>query len=289
MKVLVTGAAGLLGRSLLERLDGRAGVELHGVDLQPFSLAKAHEGDLGNSAWVTGLIAEMRPDQVFHLAGTFSNEFQADFAANVGTTQHLLEAILQHQPTARLLVIGSAAEYGMLRQEENPISEDHPLVPVSIYGWAKVCQTQLMGYYHRVRGANVVQARLFNLLGRGSPRLFVGRFYQQIEQARRGEIAEIVTGPLGATRDYLSPTEAAEQLEGIMNRGRAGEVYHVASGIPINMRELVRQILEAEGLRGFPVREEPRPTGGKLDIPWIHADMRKTRALLGVPVAGAAA
>jgi GDP-4-dehydro-6-deoxy-D-mannose reductase len=288
MKVLVTGAAGLLGQSLLERLQGRREVDLHGLDLHPVSLATPHTGDLGNPAWVAKLIADLQPDQVYHLAGTFSNEFQTDFAANVATTQHLLEAILQHHPTARLLTIGSAAEYGLVRQEENPIREDHPLAPVSLYGWAKVCQTHLVGYYHRVRGANVVQARLFNLSGRASPRLFVGRFYQQIDQVRRGEISEILTGPLGATRDYLSPTAAAEQLEVIMNRGRAGEVYHVASGIPINMRELVRQVLESEGLSGFPVREEARSTAGKLDIPWIHADIRKTKAIVDAPGKGVA-
>ena len=281
MKILVTGAAGLLGRAVLERLHSRPGLELHGVDLQPFPSAAPHVGDLNQPAWVVELITTLRPDQVYHLAGTFSNDFQKDLSANVATTQHLLEAILRHHPAARLLLIGSAAEYGMVRPDENPISENHPLAPVSLYGWAKVCQTHLMGFYYRVQGTNVVQARLFNLSGLGSPRLFAGRFYQQIDQLRRGEITEIVTGPLGATRDYLSPASAAVQLEGIMNHGRAGEVYHVGSGVPVKMRELVRLVLKQEGLEGCPVREEERPTSGKLDIPCIYADLAKTRALLG--------
>ncbi|MEI7731293.1 MAG: NAD-dependent epimerase/dehydratase family protein [Verrucomicrobiota bacterium] len=288
MKVLITGAAGLLGRALLDRLQQRGDLELHGIDQRPFPLATAHLGDLLQPEFVGKLIAELQPDQIYHLAGTFSNDFQTDFSSNVATTRLLLDAVVQHQPAARLLLIGSAAEYGLVRPEENPIREDHALAPVSMYGWAKVCQTQLMGYYQRVRGVDVCMARLFNLSGPASPRLFIGRLYQQIDQLRRGEITEIVTGPLGAVRDYLAPEAAAELLEGIMQQGSAGEVYHVASGVPVTMRELMQQVLHQEGLSDCKVREETRALPGKLDIPCIHADMTKTRDLLRPGQDGAA-
>lgn len=280
MRILVTGAAGFLARPLLELLR-KANHELHVVDFRPVPDAVPHQCDLGNAAEVAALIRAVQPDRVFHLAGTFTNEFAADFAGNVTTTQHLLEAVCTHSPATRVVLIGSAAEYGCVQPDENPVTEDHPLAPVSLYGWSKVCQTHLARYYHRVRGADVVLARLFNLSGKGaSPRLFVGRLDEQITRFKRGETQEILVGNLDSVRDYVSTEEAARQLVGIADHGQAGEVYHVGSGVPVKMRGLLEQMLAEAGIGFEHVRVEVREPAAKLDIPIIFADMRRTGLLL---------
>lgn len=280
MRILVTGAAGFLARPLLELLR-KENHELHGVDFRPVQAAVSHQCDLGNAAEVAALIRAVQPDRVFHLAGTFTNEFAADFTGNVTTTQHLLEAVCTSAPAARVVLIGSAAEYGCVRPEENPVPEDHPLAPVSLYGWSKVCQTHLAGFYHRVRGADVVLARLFNLSGKGaSPRLFVGRLNEQIARFNRGETQEILVGNLNSVRDYVSTDEAARQLAGIANHGQAGKVYHVGSGVPVKMRDLLERMLAEAGIGLESVRVAVGEPAGKLDIPMIFADMQRTKALL---------
>ena len=96
----------------------------------------------------------------------------------------------------------------MIAREDNPVSEEYPLHPVSIYGVTKAFQTQLAQFYYRRHHLDLVMARTFNLIGLGiSPRLFIGRLQQQIEDYRFGKITKISLGNLEARRDYI-PIEA---------------------------------------------------------------------------------
>jgi len=285
MRTLVTGAAGFLGRALVQRLKQNSREELHVTDLRPAPAGTFHPCDLSDPAAVGELLRTIRPRRIYHLAGTFTNEYPADFRSNVDTTRHLLEAVRQDGGPVRLLLIGSAAEYGCVRAEVNPLHEEQPLAPVSLYGWTKACQTLLMGYYLRVHASDVVMARLFNLSGSGaSNRLLVGRLEEQLQQFLAGKLREITVGALDAVRDYLPVEKAASQLERIMLSGLSGQVYHVASGVPVRMRDLLDQLLQARGLSRDCVREAPRPTLDKLDAPVIYADITKTSRRPAPPV-----
>jgi GDP-4-dehydro-6-deoxy-D-mannose reductase len=280
MRVLVTGAAGFVGRAVLSALARRPDHEVHGLDRRPVHGATPHLGDLLDASATLQFVKGLAPHRIFQLAGSFSNEFTAEFADNVVATRNLLEAVRLATPRTRVLLVGSAAEYGWVRPEANPVREDHPLHPVSIYGWAKACQTQLMGYYCRVQELDLVMARVFNLTGPGvSNRLFVGRVEEQIERLCRGQTGEIVVGNLEAVRDYLPVDEAAAKLARIMERGATGEVYNVGSGQPITMRALLDKLLTQHGLGWEHVRIESRDQAGKLDVPCIYADTSKLDAL----------
>lgn len=280
MKTLVTGAAGFLGRALVQRLEQNSQHELHVTDLRPAPGGVFHRCDLSDPAQVGELLRTVSPRRIYHLAGTFTNEFGADFSSNVDSTRHLLEAVQQDGGPVRVLLIGSAAEYGCVRQEDNPLPEQQPLAPVSIYGWTKACQTLLMHYYHRVHAVDVVMARLFNLTGSGaSNRLFVGRLQEQIDQLLAGKIQQITVGALDAVRDYLPVEEAARQVERVMLSGLSGQVYHIASGVPVRMRDLLGQLLQARGLSLDSVREAPQPALNKLDPRIVYADVTTTSRL----------
>jgi GDP-4-dehydro-6-deoxy-D-mannose reductase len=180
----------------------------------------------------------------------------------------------------RVLLIGSAAEYGCVRALDNPVREDHPLAPVSLYGWTKACQTLLMNYYHCVHAMDLVLARLFNLSGGGaSNQLFVGRVEEQIRRLLAGEAHEITVGNLEAQRDYLPVAEAARQLDRVMQFGEGGQVYHVASGVPTRMKDLLDILLRAQGLSHECVRQTPRSLTNKQEVPVIYADISKASRL----------
>ena len=280
MRILVTGAAGFLGRALVQRLKPQAEIELHATDVRPAPAGVFHSCDLLDCAAVARLLEEVLPDRIYHLAGTFTNEYGPDFRSNVDSTRHLLEGVRQGGRSVRVLLIGSAAEYGCVKPEENPVREEHALAPVSVYGWTKACQTLLMQYYCQVHGLNIVMARLFNLGGTGaSEKLFVGRLHQQMEQFLSGAIKEITVGALDSVRDYLPVEAAAQGLERVMQFGKPGEVYHVASGIPTRMRDLMEELLQERGVPRDCVREAPRRASDKLDVPVIYADISKTSQL----------
>jgi GDP-4-dehydro-6-deoxy-D-mannose reductase len=277
-RVLITGATGALGQALMTRLVANQS------DLVVFAPSRS-EGcdqlDLRHHDQIVRTIECARPDLIIHLAATFSSDFDEAYAINVNAARHMLKAVEDLGFSTRVVLIGSAAEYGLVSVEENPIGENRVLRPVSIYGMTKAWQTEL-AYVYASRGVDVVVARLFNLIGPGlSERLFIGRLHKQIEELRRGERERIEVGSLSAVRDYISTDDAITQLLAIADYGEVGEVYHVASGEPVTMRELLARELAAHGLHESIVVEGVDLSNRRgYDLPSIYAEISKTVALL---------
>jgi GDP-4-dehydro-6-deoxy-D-mannose reductase len=280
MKVLILGANGFTGRELIKHLERSPALEIYCAALTLPERPRSFECDLTCARSVLSLVEAVRPDQVYHLAGRFTNDYEVDYAANVVSTKNLLDSIRKLQIDCRVLLTGSSAEYGIVEPAENPVDEEHVLNPVSVYGLTKVFQTQLMRLYHTAHRMDVVLARPFNLLGRGvSPRLFVGRVQQQIESYLKGEISRIVLGNLRHRRDYISAEKAVAAFELIMNHGQAGEVYNVGSGHSIAIHELLKNMLAEHGLSMEIVDEQLNDDGGRPDIKDLYADLSKIGGL----------
>lgn len=278
--VLITGAAGALGRALVARLREGDKYDVvatshHSADQNSFQL------DVCNPDQMVAAISRTKPNLIIHLAATFATDFDAAYAVNVESTRSLLNAVEKWSSNTRVLLVGSAAEYGVVSPHENPIREDRVLKPVSIYGLTKSWQTQLAGLYV-CRGMNVVVARVFNLYGAGlKERLFVGNLQKQIEEVLAGKKAVIELGPLSATRDYLSTEEAAKQMLAIAEHAEPGGVYHVASGIPVTMRNLLTRHLSINKLDVAIVRESTAWVNHLgYDVPIIYADITNTMQLM---------
>lgn len=264
MKILITGANGFTGRHLRAHL---ASSELFCVDIQ--------DCDLTNLSQTGELIQRVKPQQIYHLAGSFTNDYATDYLNNVVTSKNLLDSLLQFQPSCRLLLIGSAAEYGI--PKKNPVSEEAPLNPTSVYGLTKAFQTQLMQFYVSHLGLDVVMARTFNLLGKGiSNRLFVGRVYEQIEQLKKGTISKITLGDLSSQRDYIEVERAVQYYEKIMKCAPRGEIYNVGSSKSLKISDLLQAVLREHNLDLSSVVEKK---GAQSLVSEIYSDTRKLLAL----------
>jgi GDP-4-dehydro-6-deoxy-D-mannose reductase len=102
-----------------------------------------------------------------------------------------------------------------------------------------------------------------------------------MDELSRGKRTQIEVGSLSAIRDYLAIDDAASQLLTVAEFGEAGTVYHVASGRPITMRELLLCELAAYGLDESMVVEGAAFTNRRgYDVPVIFADMAKTNMLI---------
>jgi GDP-4-dehydro-6-deoxy-D-mannose reductase len=279
--VLVTGASGGLGRLVGGRLEDDRTVELFRTDRMPSDAPGHLPCDITDPAAVTALIGRTRPDRIYHLAGSATGEFARDQAVNADGARYLCEAVHGLALRSRIVVIGSAAEYGLIAATENPVPESRALRPATVYGLTKAIQTQIAAFYAARHEVNIVVARLFNLLAPGlAEHLFVGRAERLIAQFRRGEIAYLEFGNLSSARDYVDGEAAVDQLFLIAEKGARGEVYHVASGRPVVMRNLLARLLSDAGIDPGVVREAPeRPTRMGSDVPTIYADISKTRAL----------
>lgn len=279
--ILVTGATGGFGTILVKWLQENRVEQAWRSGRRQLADSDYVTCDLTDANATRSLIAKVRPRTIFHLAGDFTSSFDAGYSVNVLGARHVIEALIAEKIEARVVLIGSAAEYGVVSPDENPISEDHVLRPVSAYGVTKAWQTQLGVYFARNSAVEIVIARMFNLLAqRLSNRLFVGSVEAQIAACLSGDAAEITVGSLDAERDYVRVDQAIDQLSMIAAHGKSGEVYHVASGTPISMRALLHTMLSDAGLDPSIVREDAMEVGKrKHDVPVIFADMTKTRNL----------
>jgi GDP-4-dehydro-6-deoxy-D-mannose reductase len=281
MKVLITGAGGFTGRKLVKEIAQDPAIEVFLCDRFQSPKKNWISCDLSIAENVDPMLDRIQPQQIYHLAGTFSNDFNLDFKSNVLTTKNILDALIRHERDCRVFLVGSAAEYGMVAKEDNPIPEGYPLKPVSIYGLTKMYQTHLMTYYHSNHDLDIVMARTFNLLGRGqSDKLFIGRIYQQIDLLKNGKINNIIMGNLNSKRDYISVNHAVSHYITIMKYGIPGEIYNVGSGQSIQIYELLIRILRKNGIN-LNVIETKQQTGIKKkgDVGIIYADISKLKHL----------
>jgi GDP-4-dehydro-6-deoxy-D-mannose reductase len=245
-KILVTGATGFVGAALIRSLEaeGRA------ADVIAVSRRGPYVTDLRKREDAHAMIRDVRPAVLFHLGGLINSTNLDDlYASNVASTQYLLEAIGTHAPACRVVVPGSAAEYGRVPQEELPISEKRVPTPLVPYGLAKVWQTATTGYFAS-RGVSAVVARLFNLVGTGTPtRLSVGAFAEQLRLIREGEEEPLlVVGDLTPRRDFIDVADASAALIALAATTEATGIYNVCSGRSVSMAEVLDILVTESGL-----------------------------------------
>ena len=174
MKILITGAAGFAGQYAVTHFASERGWTVHAAKLPSEripaalqTLCTAHDLDLTDAAAVQALLHDTKPDCILHLAAQSSvavswKQPALTAQVNVTGTVNLLEAARMLNPMPRMLCIGSAEEYGVLKPEQCPVSEKTPLHPVNIYAATKAAAEQLCGIYSRSCGLPVICVRAFN-------------------------------------------------------------------------------------------------------------------------------
>lgn len=283
---LVTGGSGFCARHLARRLSGEGGIRVIGAD----RAEPEHQGsvlddfarvDLGEFHQVSDLLRRARPDFIFHLAGIQRGEPQDIYSANVMGTVHLLEAVRQGCPSARVLLTGSAAEYGVVRKEELPVTEDTPCRPMGSYGMSKYAATLAGIGWSRRHGMKVVIARPFNIIGAGiPPSLVVGALVTRAREAlaRSGEPV-VKVGNIDSVRDFVSVEDAVNAYVRMLEGEFWGEIFNICSGEPAPVREVVETLLS---FAPRPIRFEVDPAlfqPGEVGV--IYGSHAKARAAFG--------
>lgn len=280
-RVLIIGASGFTSKYLYDFINS-PDKEIFFCDLvNAFDkklLRRWYKTDFSDFKEAYRIISEINPDQIYNLAGSFSNDFETDYRNNVLLTKNIFDSILKLNINTRVLIIGSAAEYGAINIKDNPIKEDYKLNPVSIYGLTKVFQTNLMTYYFNSKKINVVMVRTFNLIGKEiHKKLFIGSLFKQISEYKEKKINKIIVGNLDNKRDYIKIEDAVKKYEIIMENGKPGEIYNVGSGKSICIKELLLSVLGENNLSMNDV--EIGNFDSRYDVKDIYADISKIKNL----------
>jgi nucleoside-diphosphate-sugar epimerase len=288
VRILILGAAGMIGRKLADRL-ARAPTLAHErverlalVDVVEPELEEAEcevesvVADLAEPG-VAGDLVASRPDVIFHLAAVVSGEAEADFdkgyRVNVGGMQALLEGARAagsgYRP--RLVFSSSIAVFGAPLPDV--IGDDHALTPATSYGTQKAISELLLSDYTRRGFLDGVGIRLPTICVRpGPPNLAASGFFSSIiREPLNGEEAVLPVGE-SVRHWFASPRAAvgflvhAAQLDAAALGGRRCLTMPGVSATVAEQIEALRRVAGEDAVRL--IRREPDETIERIVGSW---------------------
>lgn len=271
MKALITGISGFVGSYLAELLLEK-GFEVHGsirwrskrdniVHLG--DKIHLHECDIKDASSIRKTIFESKPRYIFHLAA--QSFVYTSWAApgetlmtNIQGQLNVLETMRDIDWDCRCLAIGSSEEYGKVREDELPITEENPLRPMSPYGVSKVAQDLLAYQYHESFGLDLVRTRAFNHTGPRRGEVFVtSNFAKQIAEIEAGKREPLImVGNLEAQRDFSDVRDVVKAYLLAIEKCTSGEVYNICSGHAVRIQELLDRLIEIADV-AVEVKQDP--------------------------------
>lgn len=254
MKILVLGADGFIGRHATQTLIG-AGHQVY-PSTYDGSLDERYKIDLNSVEDIARVLKETTPDVVLNCAGIVDNSEKA--ALNVVFTENIYKAIDPvNRSVKKVIVTGSAAEYGLVNKEQLPVSESAPVHPESIYGSYKAEETKRALKLGNELGVPTIIARLFNPLGANMhPRMLLPNLMSQIREFKDGVRGALELSRLDALRDYIDVRDIAEAYRLLVEKDVDDGVYNVGSGSATPNQLLIELLLDTSGLpRTTPVHE----------------------------------
>ncbi len=271
MRILIIGAAGMVGRRLAEKLlsDGKLGSErietIHAFDVVEAPLApangiqiEAQAGDIADAEIVEALIAQ-KPDVIFHLAAIVSGEaevaFEKGYSINMDGTRHLLEAIRllgengggSYRP--RLVFTSSIAVFGAPFPDK--IDDEFFRAPLTSYGTQKAIGELLLADYTRKGFIDGIGIRLPTIVVRpGKPNKAASGFFSGIiREPLAGQDAILPVSD--DVRHWVASPDAAVGFllhAGTMDLARLGDRRCLTMpGLSVTISEMIEALARVAG------------------------------------------
>lgn len=266
LKILITGSSGFVARHFLSYLNKQKDPwevicvdanepNYHFDEFQNLRIS-FYKINLLDTDVLNKVIKEQPPDYVLHLAAFSSVAYSWNYPAesflnNCNIFLNLCNAIKEHNSLCRILSVGSSEEYGIVKKEDLPIKETHPLTPASPYAVARVSQEMLSKVFCDSFGMQIIMTRSFNHIGPGQDERFsVSGFVKRIlEIKRRGDKeGTIETGNLGIIRDFVDVRDVVRAYHILLQKGQPGEVYNICAGRRISLKDIIKQIADIVGV-----------------------------------------
>ena len=301
MHVLITGAAGMIGRKLTDRLaqdgsvHGKAVERLTLVDVVPPAkpvqfkgLVETIAADLSQPA-EAGRVIAARPDAIFHLAGVVSGEAELDFEkgyrVNLDGTRALLEAIrtagVGYKP--KVVYTSSIAVFGAPFPPSIP--DDFHLTPLTSYGTQKAMGELLLADYSRRGLCDGIGIRLPTIVVRpGKPNAAASGFFSGIIREPLAGLEAILPVPETVVHTHASPRAAVGFLlhaAGLSPEALGARINLSMPGVCCTVAEQIASLRRIAGERvAARIRRASDPLIARIVEGWPQRiEARRARAL----------
>jgi GDP-4-dehydro-6-deoxy-D-mannose reductase len=278
MKAAVTGSSGFVGRHLVPYLRA-CGDEVVTID---------HDGkppvDVTDAAEVRKVLRAAHPDALYHLAalshvGRSWDAPEKVFRVNAMGALNVLRAC-SDTGVGRVLVAGSADVYGLVGEDDLPLTEDAPVRPITPYGASKAAADVLALQAFLGDGLPTLRVRAFNHTGPGqSTSMLVPGLARRVADAERSGGSKVSVGNLDVVRDLCDVRDVVRAYRLLVERGKPGAAYNVCSGRGVSVRDVAASMLS---LSHAPLElvvdpELVRP----VDVPRLVGSAARLRAATG--------
>ncbi|MHA5052589.1 NAD-dependent epimerase/dehydratase family protein [Streptomyces sp. SD15] len=276
MRILVLGFTGYLGGHVVEQLHAAPGVRVLGGGRSPaaelgIDLATVRTDRLAQA------LASAAPDAVINCAGSTGGDAVTLAEVNSRGPAVLCAALREAAPAARLVHLGSAAEYGP-GTPDTSVTESAATRPVTPYGATKLAGTITV----TASGLDAVVLRVGNPVGPGAPSAGLpGRIAGLLREAGRDPDAVIGLGDLSAYRDFVDVRDVARAAVCAATApGPLPRVLNIGGGKAVLVRDLVRALAHIAGFRGR-IEEDSGGSARSGEVSWQCSDITAAGDALG--------
>lgn len=237
MRAVITGANGFVGRHL------RSHLELHGDEV----LGIDRECDVTDLQSISTVISSFEPNAIYHLAALThvgdSWDHPEEFnRVNVEGTRNILTSAAMLEHPAKVLFVSTADVYGVVSESDLPLDEERIASPANPYSKSKFAAEMLCKA--AAGSQEVVIARPFNHIGPGqSPQFVIPALISRLLHATTARTTEIPVGDLSTRRDFCDVRDVVKAYRSLIEHGKSGEVYNIASGTDVAIEDIARQLV----------------------------------------------
>ena len=256
MNILVTGGAGFIGSHLVRHLLAK-GENVTALDNLSTGLAenlppeaKLVEMDILDEE-LPKVVAAGAFDAIVHLAAqtmvdTSIKDPLLDTRENLLGTVHVLEAA-RAANVKRVIFASTAAVYGDVKEDDLPVREAQPTLPLSFYGLSKLSVEKYLEMYEKLYGMEYVVLRFANVYGErqgdGGEGGVISIFAKAVAEGR--DIT--IYGDGEQTRDFVYAGDIAEGILAALRTEEVNAAYNLSTQTETSLRELVSLLAEIRG------------------------------------------
>jgi len=297
-RILITGAAGFMGRHLVSALLRDKYNDLILTDKNEDSTFLAYCNGYRDNSWsfynlditnrdtVFDLFKREKIDTCIHLAGKVKVEEsirnpQSTMDVNVKGTLNMLDACCINE-TKNFIFASSASVYG--DPIELPIDENHTLSPISPYGTSKMlAEKYVSSYADSGKIQNSISLRIFNAYGKGqNGKDVLTNFAKRLSDG----LPPIIYGDGMQKRDFISIIDVVNafilSIKALDQKRRSLQsspswIFNIGTGVPTSINEIAKLMIKISGLNLDPIHQKTKAQG---EIKESCADITKSKKIL---------